>query len=205
MKKRSVAILVYEGAEVLDFAGPFEVFAVTSELNDDRFFDVRLVAAHAEPVLAINGMRVLANSTFAEMPAPDVLVIAGGSGSRRAMHDRALLDWVKNAAETAEVVLSICSGARIPAALGMLDGLEATTHHLVFDHLQEIAPTAQLKRGVRFVDTGRIVTTGGITAGIDGSFHIVARLLGMRIASGTAEYMEYAWQPHPDHAAGYRP
>ncbi|HEX6928070.1 MAG TPA: DJ-1/PfpI family protein [Gammaproteobacteria bacterium] len=200
MKKRTVAILVYDGVEVLDFAGPFEVFAVTSELNDDRFFDVRLVAADAAPVTTINGMRVLANSRFEEMPAPDLLVVAGGSGSRQAMHDPLLLDWTRNAARTAEAVLGICSGARILAALGMLDGREATTHHQVFEHVREIAPAATLRGGVRFIDTGRIITTGGISAGIDGSFHLVARLLGVNIAVKSAEYMEYAWVPDASHS-----
>lgn len=193
--KRRVAILVYEGAEVLDFAGPFEVFAVTSELNDDRHFDVGIVAATPEPVRAVNGMLVKPNWTFDDMPAPEIVVVSGGSGSRQAMHDSAVLDWTHAAIDSAEVVLSICSGARILGALGLLAHRRATTHHQVFDHLQEIEPTAILERGARFVDTGKIITTGGISAGIDGSFHVVSRLLGHDIARRTADYMEYAWTP----------
>ncbi len=193
--KRSVAILVFDGAEVLDFSGPFEVFAVTSELNDHALFEVSLVAETFDPVSSINGMLVKANKVYGEIPHPDVLVIAGGSGSRRAMRDPALLEWTSLAVQSAEIVLSICSGARILGALGLLANKPATTHHQVFDHLQEIEPTAQLDREARFVDTGKIITTGGISAGIDGAFHVVARLLGKQIAQKSANYMEYAWQP----------
>ncbi len=197
--KREVAILVFEDAEVLDFSGPFEVFAVTSELNDDRLFDVNLVARDRNPVRSINGMQVLPNRSCAEMPAPQVLVIAGGSGSRRAMHDPDLLAWTAQAVRSAEVVLSVCSGSRLLAALGLLAGKPFTTHHQVFDHLLEIEPTAQPVREARFVDTGRIITTGGISAGIDGAFHVVARLHGADVAERTAGYMEYRWTPQQDY------
>lgn len=196
MRKRSVAILVFDGAEVLDFAGPFEVFAVTSELNNDALFDVRLVAAEKRVITAVNGMHVLPNADFDELRTPDILIVAGGSGTRPAMHDRKLLEWVAHAAERAEIVISVCSGARILAVLGLLDKRDATTHHQVFDHVAELAPSAVLHRNMRFVDTGKIVTTGGISAGIDGSFHIMQRLLGADIASMTAAYMEYDWRPN---------
>ncbi|NZA27427.1 DJ-1/PfpI family protein [Luteimonas sp. SJ-92] len=191
--KRNVAILVFEDAEVLDFAGPFEVFAVTSQLNEGRYFDVGLVAADRSPVRAMNGMTVVPNWTWQRMPAPDVLVVVGGLGSRRAMTDAPLLAWVAQAAASAEVVLSVCGGARIVGALGLLDDRDATTHHQVFDELQAIAPAARLRRDARVVDAGRIVTTGGISAGIDGAFHVVSRLLGEPVAQRTAAYMEYRW------------
>lgn len=193
--KRKVAILVYDGAEVLDFSGPFEVFAVASELNDHALFDVSIVAKTREPIRAVNGMLVIPNKTFDELRDPDILIVSGGSGSRQAMHDDDLLQWVKQAATKAEVVLSVCSGARILGVLGLLAHKEATTHHQVFEHLEEIEPTAIVKRDARFVDTGKVITTGGISAGIDGSFHLLARLLGKNIAKNTARYMEYGWEP----------
>ncbi len=199
--KRRVAILIFEDAEVLDFAGPFEVFSVASELHGDALFDVQLVAAAQAPLRAVNGMLVLPNAAFAEVSAPDILVVAGGAGTRRAMTDPDLLDWVEKAAARAEVVMSVCSGARILAVLGMLDDLEVTTHHQVFDHVAELAPKAKPRRGERFVDTGRIVTTGGISAGIDGSFHLVARLAGAEVATATADYMEYRWVPEQSYPA----
>lgn len=199
--KRTVAILMYEGAEVLDFAGPFEVFAVTSELNDDALFEVSMVGAMRQPVRAVNGMLVMPNRSFDEIAGPDILVVPGGGGSRQAMQDAALLGWTARAAEAAEIVVAVCSGARILGALGLLAGKEVTTHHQVFEHLQQIEPSARLNREARFVDTGKIVTTGGISAGIDGSFHVVARLLGRGIADRTAAYMEYAWNPDRVYAA----
>ncbi|MDH5824498.1 DJ-1/PfpI family protein [Luteimonas sp. RD2P54] len=193
--KRNVAILVFEDAEVLDFAGPFEVFAVSSQLNAGRGFDVGLVAEHRSPVRAMNGMTVVANWTWEDMPAPDVLVVVGGRGSRQAMAHAPLRAWVAQAAAAAEVVLSVCGGARIVGALGLLDGRQATTHRQAFDELQAIAPAALLRRDARVVDAGRIVTTGGISAGIDGALHVVSRLLGEPVAQRTAAYMEYAWDP----------
>ena len=193
MTKRTVAILIYDDVEVLDLAGPFEVFAVASELNDWAPFDVYTVAEREGPVRAVNGLRVIADYALDDAPKPDVLVVPGGAGSRRAMDEEAIVTWVRQSADQAEVVLCVCSGARILARAGLLDGLPVATHHLVEDHLRELAPAADVRTGERVIDTGRIVTTGGISAGIDGSFHVVARLLGDAAARATAEYMEYAW------------
>lgn len=200
MDKRRVAILIYPDVEVLDFAGPFEVFSVASQIHDDRYFDVGLVAADLDPVASINGMKVCPNYRFDDCPPPDVLVLAGGNGSRNAMADPALLRWVDAAAEQAGIVLSVCSGARILAALGRLHATEVTTHHEVFDDIAALEPSARLRPDLRFVDAGRIVTSGGISAGIDASFHVVARLLGVDVARRTARYMEYHWVPDRDYA-----
>lgn len=192
---RTVAILLYDDVEVLDFAGPFEVFAVTSELNDFEPFRVVTVAETLDPVRAVNGLRVLPDAVLADEPSPDVLVVPGGAGSRRAMDVPAVVEWVREGHGRAEVVLSVCSGARILARAGLLDGLPVVTHHGVVDHLRELAPAAEVRTGERFIDTGRVVTTGGISAGIDGSFYVVARLLGDDVAARTAAYMEYDWRP----------
>ncbi|TXK61009.1 DJ-1/PfpI family protein [Alkalisalibacterium limincola] len=199
MTKRSVALLIYPDVEVLDFAGPFEVFSVASQLHDHRHFDVSLVAAGHVPLTSINGMRVCANHTYDELPSPDVLVVPGGDGSHAALRDEVLMQWVDAAVSHAELVLSVCSGARVLAALGHLRDLQVTTHHEVFDSLAELEPTAHLCRDVRFVDTGHIVTSAGISAGIDASLHVVARLLGAAVALRTAEYMEYHWVPVRDY------
>lgn len=192
---RNVAILVYENAEVLDFAGPFEVFAVTSELNDWEPFNVFTVSPADGPVRAVNGLTILPDYTLIDSPPADVLVIPGGAGSRQVMTDDAVLEWVRGGHESSNVTLSVCSGARILARAGLLRGLSVTTHHEVIDELRQLEPQADVVLGPRFVDTGRIVTTGGISAGVDGSFHVVSRLLGDEVALRTAEYMEYDWQP----------
>lgn len=191
--KRVVAILVFEGVEVLDFSGPFEVFAVSSQLHHRSLFEVGLVAEDVTPMRAANDLIITPNWCYGEMPAPDVLVIPGGGGSRRAMADQALRHWVIQAAGGAEVVLSVCGGARIVGACGLLDDLDATTHHKAFEEVEAIAPAARILRGKRIVDSGRIVSTGGVSAGIDGAFHVVSRLCGTAVASRTAEHMEYPW------------
>lgn len=188
---RRVGIFIFDAVEVLDFAGPFEVFAVTAELNRGRHFDVAVIAAGRQPVMAANGLEVIPGRTLADGWIPDVLVLPGGSGTKRVIRDRGLLGSLAGACERAEVILSVCSGARILAKLGLLDGLEATTHHEVIAQLSELAPAARLVPGRRFVDAGRIVTTGGISAGIDGALHLVGRLAGEDAARRTARYMEY--------------
>jgi transcriptional regulator GlxA family with amidase domain len=192
---RRVGILIFDGAEVLDFAGPFEVFSVTGELSGGKHFKADLVAKEVREYVAVNGMRVVPNATFDAHPAYDVLVIAGGSGTRVAMLDESLIEWIRRAASRAQVVMSVCSGARLLGQAGLLDGLQAATHHQVYDHLATIAPRAHLRRDARVVDTGKLITTGGISAGIDGSFHLVARLLGREVAQRSADYMEYHWVP----------
>ncbi|MFW6078168.1 MAG: DJ-1/PfpI family protein [Gemmatimonadota bacterium] len=191
----NVAILLFDEVEVLDFAGPFEVFSVAAGLLADDRLRVVTVAKDPDAVRAIGGLTVLPDHTLAASPAPDVLVVPGGDGSRRAMDDAVILDWVTRVHRRADLVMSVCSGARILARAGLLDGLRVTTHHQVVEHLRELAPGAEVDPGPRFIDTGRIVTTGGISAGIDGSFHVVARLFGEETAERTAAYMEYDRRP----------
>jgi len=194
MTKRNVAILLFNDVEVLDFAGPFEVFSVTSELNNYEFFHVYTVAAELGAITAVNGLSVNPRYCFADCPRPDIVIIPGGIGSRVAMNNSRVVEWLQIAARNAELVLSVCSGARILAKSGLLDGLEATTHHEVIEHLRELAPHTTVRENVRFVDTGRIMTSGGISAGIDLSFYVVDKLLGEEVAAKTARYMEYAWK-----------
>lgn len=195
MVKRNVAIFIFDEVEVLDFAGPFEVFSVTSELNNYDIFNVYTVAEKPGAITTVNGLSVNPKYTFADCPQPDLVIIPGGVGSRAAATNEHVLDWVKACFERAEMVLSVCSGARILATSGLLDGLEVTTHHEVIDHLRELAPKAMVRENVRFIDNGRILTSAGISAGIDLSFHVVCKLAGKAIAAKTARYMEYDWQP----------
>ncbi|MEO1436258.1 MAG: DJ-1/PfpI family protein [Bacteroidota bacterium] len=193
-KKRTVAILIFDEAEVLDFAGPFEVFSVTSELNNFEPFDVFTVSATSEAISAVNGLSVNPKYDFTTCPPIDILIIAGGNGTRAIYQDSGYLDWIANIHQNTEFTLSICSGARLLGQLGLLDGQPYCTHHQVYDHLQEIAPTGLPQKGLRFVHSGKIYTSGGISAGIDLSFHLVEKLLGESIAEKTATYMEYDWK-----------
>ncbi|MFW6089008.1 MAG: DJ-1/PfpI family protein, partial [Gemmatimonadota bacterium] len=139
----------------------------------------------------IGGLRVRPERRLADVAAPEIVVVPGGDGTRREMENRALLRWLREAHEGVEVMLSVCSGARLLARAGLLDGLRVTTHHQVVDHLRELAPAAIVEPTRRYIDAGKIVTTGGISAGIDGAFHVVERLWGPDIARATAAYMEY--------------
>ncbi len=194
MNKRNLAILIFDDVEVLDFAAPFEVFAVTSELNNYEPFNVFLVAETQRIFKAVNGLRVVPDYEISNCPSPDILVVPGGVGTRHQMNNQKLITWIKQVSDRAELVMSICTGARLLAKAGLLDGLEITTHHEVYDELRQLVPTATVNERKRFVDRGQIITTGGISAGIDGSLYVVNKLLGQEIVRKTAIYMEYDWQ-----------
>jgi transcriptional regulator GlxA family with amidase domain len=189
--KRNVAILLFPEVEVLDFAGPFEVFAVSDELGDYEAFNVYTVADSPASVRARNGLMVVPDYMLESAPKPAVLIVPGGIGTRRLLEQPRVLDWVRTKSATAEITMSVCTGALVLGKAGLLDGLRATTHHECFELLREHAPAAQVVENERFIDNGRILTAAGISAGIDCSLHVVERLLGADAAARTARYMEY--------------
>jgi transcriptional regulator GlxA family with amidase domain len=189
--KQNVAILVFDEVEVLDFAGPFEVFAVTDELRGYDTFNTFTVATKPGTVRARNGLKLVPDHTLESCPAPHVLVIPGGFGTRALLHEPSLLEWIQVKSRKAEVVMSVCTGAFLLAKAGLLDGLRATTHHECLDTLRELAPAATVDPSARFHDNGHILTAAGISAGLDCSLHVVRRLLGPAVATATADYMEY--------------
>jgi transcriptional regulator GlxA family with amidase domain len=189
--KKNVAILIFDDVEVLDFAGPFEVFAVTDELCNHEAFHTFMVAESPGSVRARNGLKVVPDFTLENCPPPHVLVIPGGRGSRALLKKTALLEWIRTKARTTEIVMSVCTGALVLAKAGLLDGLRITTHHLSLDLLRELAPTATVDPSQRFHDNGKIVTSAGISAGIDCALHVVSRLLDSAAADATARHMEY--------------
>ena len=191
MKKRNTAILIFDDVEVLDFAGPFEVFSVTNELCDYSLLNVYTVAREKAPVTARNGLSVIPDYSINEAPQPDILIIPGGSGTRPILQQQDILNWIKRSSQNADKVLSVCTGALLLAKVGLLDGLKSTTHHSAFELLGEIAPDSEIVRGVRFVDNGKVITAAGISAGIDMSLYVVEMLYGIETAQHTSEYMEY--------------
>jgi transcriptional regulator GlxA family with amidase domain len=192
---RNLAILIFDDVEVLDFCGPFEVFSVANRFTDTPAFHVLVVAEKPGPVLARGGLSVNPHHRLADCPRPDLLLVPGGQGTRKEMHNPTLIAWIKARSQEAELVLSVCTGALLLAKAELLDGLEATTHHEALDLLREVAPKTILPAARRLVDNGRVVCSGGIAAGIDMSLHLVARLLGQEIAEKTARHMDYPWQP----------
>ena len=189
--RRKVALLLFDDVEVLDFAGPYEVFTATDELHDRKAFDVYTVAASDRIVRAVNGLLVQPHHTFLTAPAPDILIVPGGFGTRALLHNSTVLQWVREQSTGAEITMSVCTGALVLGKLGLLDGLGVTTHHELLDMLEEIAPKATVLRRERFTDNGRICTAAGVSAGIDLSLHVVSRLLGPDAAERTAHYIEY--------------
>jgi transcriptional regulator GlxA family with amidase domain len=194
---RTLAILIFDEVEVLDFCGPFEVFSVANRFTDSPAFKVVTVAEKPGPILTRGGLSVNSHCRIVDYPTPDLLLVPSGQGTRKEMHNPVLIDWIKQAAAKAELVLSVCTGALLLAKAGLLDGLEATTHHSAIDLLRQTAPKTTVHADRRFVDNGRVVCSAGIAAGIDMSLHVVGRLLGVDLAEKTARQMEYPWEAHP--------
>jgi transcriptional regulator GlxA family with amidase domain len=194
------AIVIFDEVEVLDFAGPFEVFSVTGRRQKLEPFDVYTVAEHLTPIAARNGLSINPRYSFVNCPPPDILVVPGGFGTRREMKNPVMLEWISRVAPACELVLSVCTGALVLGAAGLLDGREATTHFMAFDELRAVAPHATVREGQRITDNGNLILSAGVSAGIDMSLHVVARLLGADVARETARYMEYEgnWEARPN-------
>jgi len=196
-RTRNVAIVLWNGAEVLDWAGPTEVFAAAGNIAQHAgapAFHVYTVSKTKDAIVSQGFVRVLPDFAIKDAPKPDIVVFPGGGGAS-VLSDPEFFGWAKTAAANAEVALSVCTGAFILGKAGFLDGKQATTWHGMLDQFEKEFPKVDVRRGSRFVDNGSIVTTAGVSAGIDGSLHVVARLLGRHVADQTAQYMEYRWTP----------
>ena len=202
---RNVAIVVYEGVEILDFAGPAEVFAAAAGFGSSRnqqAFNVYTVAVSADPLKTNSDVTIKPAYAIADAPEPDIVVIPGGN-TASLLHSDAFMSWLKSASAHAEITMTVCTGAFTVAKLGLLDGKQATTWYGAIPALRSATPKATVVEGRRFIDNGSIITTAGVSAGIDGSLHAVARLLGRQVADRTAQYMEYHWTPEPYLAQHY--
>ncbi len=144
-----------------------------------------------EPIIARNGLSVNPDYELYEAPPADLIIIPGGYGARAVLNQPDVIDWIKTSATVAEKVMSVCTGSFLLGKAGLLDGLKATTHYQVFDTLAELAPNTEIVKKIRFIDNGKILTSAGVTAGIEMSFHVVETLYGRQVAEQTAEYIEY--------------
>jgi transcriptional regulator GlxA family with amidase domain len=200
MDRKQVGILVFENVEVLDFCGPFEVFSAT-RLNEDKRreelspFNVFLVAETRQPVVTTGGMKVLPDYELDDCPALDILVVPGGWGTRKEMSNKRLLGWIAARAAQVETLTSVCTGSLLLGKAGLLEGKRATTHWRSLDWMQELFPGTKLERQVHFVEDGNLLTSAGISAGIDMALRVVARYFGEPIARVTSRQMEY---PFPE-------
>jgi transcriptional regulator GlxA family with amidase domain len=198
MEQLRVGILVFDDVEVLDFAGPFEVFSrtrttpgVESRRSDDSApFHVFTVAPRPGPVVAVGGLRVVPQFDFSNAPAIDILVVPGGFGTRPLLADAAVLDWLRRTAAAAKRVTSVCTGSLLLAQAGLLAGRRATTHWSALDRLALLDQTIAVD-GSRRVVEDVVVTSAGVSAGIDMAFEVVKTICGREVANETARYIEY--------------
>lgn len=201
----TVAIFIFDDVEVLDFAGPFEIFGVAGKQNGgEGHFEVFTVAEKPS-ISARNNLVITPTYTFENCPTPDILLIPGGGGfraagdgshgtpfgSRREMHNENLLTWVREMNSKVELLLSVCTGSLILAKAGLLEGLSATTHFKAVEQMREVAPNTTLFPEKRWVDNGRIILSAGVSAGIDMSLYVVSKLHGEEVADATATYIQY--------------
>ena len=185
--RKQVAILLFDGVQIIDFSAPYEVFGQAD-------FKVVTVAEKKLPVTTSMNLTVTPDYDFHGAPAPDILVVPGGSIDS-ALNSTTTIDWIKKNSVSAQHVLSVCNGAFILAKAGLLDGLKATTFYRLIDQLAQQAPDTTVVRDQRFVDNGKVITTAGLTSGMDGSLHVISKVLGKGEAQRIALHLEYNWEP----------
>jgi len=194
-----LGILLFPEVEVLDFAGPFEVFSVASRMArrdqgiEHAAFEIQTIAASRAPLRARHGLDVVPTADFDSHAPLDLLVVPGGV-IEQPLGDAPTLDWLSVQAQRLELLASVCTGAFLLAEIGLLDGLRATTHWEDIPALRQAYPRVEVCEGVPYVEQGRLFTSAGISAGITLSLHLVERLLGRPLALATARQMQYDWQ-----------
>ena len=193
--QRNVAIFIFNDVEVLDFTGPFEVFNVTGAIINPKPFNTYTVALTEQPVKAHGSLSINPNYSIDNCPTPDIILLPGGDGRRRLMKDERVLNWIAKHVDNLEKLLSVCTGAFYIAHSGLLNGLSATTHHGAFAEFKKSFPDVTLIEDKRYVENGRIITAGGISAGIDMSLYVVEQLLGKEKLALTLKEMEWQWHP----------
>jgi transcriptional regulator GlxA family with amidase domain len=196
MQRIQVGILVFPDVEVLDFCGPYEVFTCT-RLDERRRreepspFEVFIVAQNDEPIRASGGLRILPDFTLETCPPLDILVVPGGWGTRREIANERLTGWIALRSEQVETLTSVCTGAMLLGRAGLLDGRRATTHWRALDWMRKSFPKVTVLHDQHVVEDGHVLTSAGISAGIDMALKVVARTYGENVARATARHMEY--------------
>ncbi len=202
----NVAVLLFPGVQIIDYSAPYEVFSQAGAYN------IFTVAESSAPISTSGGQgaaTVVAKYTFGDHPKPDIVIIPGGGGSspgdggvgNQTVNPK-LIGWIQQQAGGASTVLSVCNGAFLLAKAGLLDGLEATTFWGMLDDLKVAAPKTRVHKDRRYVDNGKIITTAGLSSGIDGSLYVLSKLHGEGKARQVALQMEYDWRPESNFARG---
>lgn len=195
---RNLAIFIFNGVQIIDYTGPFEVLGQAHN-QGQRLFNVYTVAEKADAITTNMGMTVVPKYTIDNMPKADVILMPGGNVTEQ-MNNPKVIKWLQDSARDAEYVMSVCNGAFYLGKAGLLDGMTATTFYGMIDGLKELAPRARVVTDQRFTDNGKIITTAGLSSGIDGALHLIERVGGRGIAQEVALNMEYNWQPDSGYA-----
>jgi putative intracellular protease/amidase len=197
-KHPNVAIFVFPGVQVIDFAGPFEVFMQARSR-------VYTVGEKPDPIKTAGGLTITPEYTFENAPKPDVLVLPGGDSVFEQIKNPVALKWIAETAKTTQQTLTVCSGAFLAAKAGLLDRRSATTFYGLLDYLRETSPATKVVWDKKYVDGGNVVTSAGLSSGIEGSLYVVSKVLGMGHAQSVALNMEYNWNPDSTYARAMFP
>jgi transcriptional regulator GlxA family with amidase domain len=190
-----IGVFVFEGAEELDWAGPWEVLAFWAKQWPDDDVEVFTVSQEPGPITCAKGLRVLTDYTWADAPAIDVLVYPGGQGTRPQLGDEVIRDWVTSLAKDGTLMTSVCTGSLVYADAGLLDGRPATTYWSMLDFLGSLGQNIEVRADDRFVDDGDVVTAAGVSAGIDMALHLVKRLHSEQRAKEVRRGIQYDPEP----------
>ena len=198
MKKINVGILIFDEVEVLDFAGPYEVFSRTRLLkgagsrrsDDSAPFNPFTISIDKKPVTATGGLKIISDYTIKDCPKIEILIIPGGFGTRTLLNNESLLSWIKSIADQATTTSSVCTGSLLLAKAGLLEGKRATTHWGAIEALKSISKDIKVVN-IRRIVNDEIITSAGVSSGIDMAFMLVENLYGEQVASDTAKYIEF--------------
>ncbi|HWT02048.1 MAG TPA: DJ-1/PfpI family protein [Pyrinomonadaceae bacterium] len=202
-QRQNVAILIFDGVQIIDYTGPYEVLGGMGKRH------VYTVAEKPDAITTNMGMRVIPNYTFENQPKPDIIIVPGGGSSEPGeqargvgaqLENRKVINWIQASAKEAKYVMSVCNGAFLLAKAGLLDGLEATTTAGLVEKLRSVATKTRVVNDKRFVDNGKIITTGGLSSGIDGALHLIEKMDGKGWAQMSAYGIEYDWRPESGYA-----
>ena len=186
--KRTLGVVLFDGFELLDVFGPLEMFGLAAD-----HFEIRLISESGGVVASRQGPKSICDDSFQSAPAIDVLLVPGGIGTRREVDNQVLLDWIKERSEQAELVASVCTGSALLAEAGVLDGLRATSNKLAFAWASSQSKKVQWQKQARWVEDGKFFSSSGVSAGIDMSLAVIAKLVSQQAAEQAATFAEYDW------------
>ncbi|WP_413743763.1 DJ-1/PfpI family protein [Synechococcus sp. MIT S9451] len=191
--KRTIGVVLFEDFELLDVFGPLEMFGMAAD-----HFEIRLISEHGGVVASRQGPKSVSDDSFESAPAIDVVLVPGGIGTRREVDNPVLLDWLQQRAQQAELVTSVCTGSALLAKAGVLDGVRATTNKLAFAWAASQSAKVQWQQQARWVEDRKFFTSSGVSAGIDMSLAVIAKLVSHQAAEQAASFAEYDWHRDAD-------